>query len=63
MVQEYILVLTPSEQTAWDVYFSGIVSLRCHPANDGQELDLEWCADVVAKMLEVRRRRTVCRGS
>lgn len=52
--------LTAAERVAFDVYFSGIVSLQFHPANT-KAVDLRECAELVMRMLEVRR-EFLCRG-
>lgn len=57
-----VLPLSREEMVAWDVYFAGVVSLQYHPANEAPA-DLDACADVVARMIDVRRRRTLCLGS
>ncbi len=43
--------------TAWDVYFSGIVGWCLHPGYNAGDPDLEWCADLADRMVEVRERR------
>ena len=58
--------MTEREATAWDVYFSGIVSLNQHPGTgrgESVKLTLEECADLADEMLMVRRQRIkLCLG-
>lgn len=54
------------DQTAWDIYFAGIASIRFHPANDqnhsNENRTIEWAGNMADLMLTERRKRT-CPGS
>jgi hypothetical protein len=46
--------------TVWDLYFAQVVGMNLHPGttrDNAREMTLEECADLVDKMLEVRKCR------
>lgn len=48
--------LTQEEIRVFDMYFAGIVSIRCHPVNGAvSKVNLKECADVALRMILVRR--------
>lgn len=47
-----------TEETAWAIYFGGIVSFQYHPRNEAIErMTLKQCGEVADQMLEEHRRR------
>ena len=59
-------MMDEKEQQLWDLYYSGVVGWCLHPRNlekDQRSIDtmLMESAEIVDKMIEVRRKR-LCRG-
>lgn len=47
-----------NEETAWAMYFSGIVAFQYHPRNEAAErMSIKACADVADQMLIEHRMR------
>lgn len=52
--------ITENEQQLWDLYYSGVVGWSLHPGylrDNTEKMTLEECADIVDKMIEIRRLR------